>query len=424
MHPLAARPAGDATPHRPVLVALLALAALYLVQCVSPLRLESDAVDYLSTAAAMVDGRVLPKVPFPHGYPYIIATLDRLGLGSASFFVFANCVFLALGLWATWRIFSDYSACVRMWIVIATLLALSVVKSVAAPLPEAAFFGTSMLSLAAASTALSAAGPKRWGWFALSVAAAAFALSIRVVGVALIPTLLWAGWCAFSNAPHTTRPQRRVGVTIIVLLVLAAVALAFSRLSIIIGYLEHPAYWYVYGGLKSPVGGRAYGMLAGLGQMIVNLPLSRFHSLAPAFAAAGLAAMVLLVLGRRKPGRLTITGIYLGFYLGVLAFWPYDSPRLWMPVTPLIAAHVVITLDRARNKSAMRLLVPLYAAWFALTGIAALAYTTRISLSGSEFPRLYGTDGGMATTGLHTMGPKEMRRYNAQADTLLHRYRR
>lgn len=412
-----------ATARRQLLIALLGLTALYVLQCVSPLRLESDAVDYLSTAAAIADGRTLPKVSFPSGYPVIIATLDRLGLGSPPFFVLTNCLFLAVGLWATWRIFSEYATRVRMWIVIATLLVISVVKSVAAPLPEAAFFGTSLLALAGASAALAAEGTKRWALLALSFAVAAIAISIRSIGVALIPTLLWACWSAMSVASDAVRTrQRRTGAALAVGVVLAAVALVLSRTSTVAHYLEHPAYWYVHGGLSSPVVGRVYGMLNGLGQIVVNLPLSRFHSLGPLFAAAGFVALVLLVLTRERPARLRLVDIYLGCYLAVLAFWPYDSPRLWMPIAPLIVAHVIAALDRAREKPAMKVFIPVYAAWFALTGLAALAYTTRISLSGENFSRVYGTDGGMATSALHTVSPKEIRRYNSQADTVLNRY--
>jgi hypothetical protein len=413
----------NATPHRQLLMALVGLTALYVLQCVSPLRLESDAVDYLSTAAAIADGRALPNVSFPSGYPAIIAALDRLGMGSTSFFILTNCLFLAVGLWAVWRLFSEYSPRARLWIVIATLLVISVVKSVAAPLPEAAFFGTSLLSLAGASAALGAEGAKRWSLLALSFAVAAFAISIRVVGVALIPTLLWTCWRALSSASDIARRrQRRITAALVVGVIVAAVALALSKSSTVAHYLEHPAYWYVYGGLTSPVAGRVYGMLNGLGQMVVNLPLSRFHSLGPLFAAAGFVALVLLVIGRERPARLRLVDIYLGFYLAVLAVWPYDSPRLWMPIAPLIAAHVIAALDRARGKPAIRLFIPAYAVWFCLTGLAALAYTSRISLSGSNFSRVYGTDGGMATTALHTVSPKEIQRYNAQADTVINRY--
>lgn len=416
---------GTASWHRLFLISLFGLGALYLLQTMSPLRLESDAVDYLSTGAAIADGRALPKAPFPPGYPIIIAMLDRAGLGSSFFFIFANCVFLGLGVWAAWQIFSDHSTRIRMWTVVATLLAISVVKSVATPLPEAAFFGTALLSLAAASAALSVHGAKRSMLFAASFALAGLAISIRFVGVALIPTLLWASFSAVHGVPGAENSRRqRTALTILLVLALAAAVLILSRTSTFNRYLIHPQYWYLYGGLSSPVGGRIYGMLSGLGQLIINLPLSRFHALGPVFAGTGLLTLVALVLARKRPVHMGLADVYLLFYLAILAFWPYDSPRLWMPITPLIAAHVVSTLDRVRNSRAGRALVTVYAGWFALTGIVALAYTTRISLSGDDFARVYGRSGGMASAMVQTLGPKEKQIYNARADTILDRYGR
>jgi hypothetical protein len=420
-----ARPLGDESTagHWVFVTALLSLGGLYVLQSVSPLRLESDAVDYLSTGAAIADGRTLPNVPFPSGYPVLIGMLDRAGLGSSFYFILANCVLLGVGVWATWRVFNDRPQRVRMWIVVATLLTISVVRSVAAPLPEAAFFGTSLLALAAVTEAVSAPARKRLMLFAAALVAAAIAISIRLVGVALIPTLLWASLSAAHEAQTTGAPKKSPAVaSITIVLALAAAVVILSNIPTVSHYLEHPRYWYLYGGLRSPVALRLYSVLSGIGQLAINIPYSRFHSLGPVFAATGLIVVGALAVGRDRGARLQLVDVYLACYLAVLAFWPYDSPRLWMPIAPLIAAHVVSALDRARDNRPVRLLIPAYAAWFALTGLAALAYTTRISLSGPDFARLYGTDGGKATTAIHTVSPEVIRRYNAQADSILTRY--
>ena len=404
-----------------LLTTLLALGALYMLQSATPLRLESDAVDYLRTAAALEDGRALPKVPFPPGYPMIIAAFARVGLGSVFYFVLANCLFLGLGLWATWSIHQARPARERLWILAATLLALPVVKSVAAPLPEAAFFGASLVSLATASSAGSAHGLKRLILFVMSFGAAFVAVSIRSVGVALIPALVWACLIAVDNSGNIRASRRaRATVTILVMLFLAATVTILLKTPTLDRYLVHPRAWYVLGDLSFTT--RIYGILTGFGQLIVNIPLSRFHGLAPVFAGTGFLAASSLILARERPLRLHISDIYLGFYLLVLTFWPYDSPRLWMPIAPLIAAHVVSALARVRNSGISRAFIRAYAAWFTFTGIVALAYTTRISLSGENFGRRYGTNGGMATASLHTLSPQQIKSYNAQADTVLDRY--
>jgi len=409
-------------PNAAFVIAVFGLSALYLLQTISPLRLDSDAVDYLSTGAAIADGRALPKIPSPLGFPVIISLLDRAGAGSSFFFILVNCLFLGLGLWATWRILSDYSLRVREWSVVASLLVISVVKSVAAPLPEATFLGTSLLSLAAASAALSSVGGKRLVLFGVSFAVAGVAISIRLVGVALIPALFWACLAALHGVRRPRIGRWRGAATVFLLLTLAAVTLTLAGTSTFNSYVMHPRYWYLAGGLSSPVGGRIYGMLSGFGQLVINLPLSRFHSLGPLFAGVGLLALVALVAARRRIVRLGLADVYLLFYLAILACWPYDSPRLWMPIAPLVAAHVVCTLDRARKSQVRQVLVMVYGGWFAMTGMLALAYTTRISASGADFARVYGRNGGMATPAVHTLGQAEKEKYNARADTLLNRY--
>jgi len=207
-----------------------------------------------------------------------------------------------------------------------------------------------------------------------------------------------------------------------ILLAFAAVILILFRNPTVLEYVSHPRYWYVLGGLESPVVSRIDGMLTGFGELVANVPYSRFHSLRHGFTAAGLVALVALVLARPRPMRVGPADIYLVVYLAILSVWPYDSPRLWMPIAPLIVAHVVSTLDRVQKHRAGRFFVPAYAAWFCAAGILALAYTSRISLSGDNFARLYGTDGGMATPAHYATDSTQMQMYNARVAAIQSRY--
>ena len=158
--------------------ALASLSVFYLLQTATPLRIDNDAVDYLRMGAAIADGRSLPAVTLPLGYPVFLALLDRAGLGSSFFFVLANCFFLGVGLWAAWKIFDDRPAPLRQAIVLLTLLVTPVVRSVAAPLPETAFFATSLLALLAMKIAVSAEGRSRLRWFATAFVLAGVATSV------------------------------------------------------------------------------------------------------------------------------------------------------------------------------------------------------------------------------------------------------
>jgi hypothetical protein len=71
----------------------------------------------------------------------------------------------------------------------------------------------------------------------------------------------------------------------------------------------------------------------------------------------------------------------------------------------------------------VKLVITGYTAWFVFTGLGAIAYTTRISLSGDKFAQLYGRNGGMGSgnqEGPYT--PESMAPYNALADSVVRRY--
>ena len=83
------------------------LAALYLVQLASPLRLDTDSASYLRIASSIADGNGTdpPGVaPFPPGYPLLVAGLVRLGLGTSWGVVALNLAFLTVAVAALWVI--------------------------------------------------------------------------------------------------------------------------------------------------------------------------------------------------------------------------------------------------------------------------------------------------------------------------------
>ena len=95
--------------------------------------------------------------------------------------------------------------------------------------------------------------------------------------------------------------------------------------------------------------------------------------------------------------RLGVAEIYLAAYLFILFLWPYGDTRFWTPVLPLIFAGLFSwlrpwTLTGWRKRASL-----LYSAAYMLMGFVALAYSTRITFSGREFPRRYG-DGSIRST--------------------------
>jgi len=403
--------------------AIAVVATLYLAQVASPLRTDNDAIDYLRTASALADGRGLPLVSLPLGYPLIIAALDRAGLGSSFFFILANCFFLGVGLIALARLMGNHPPQVRRWTVLLTLLAAPVVRSAAIPLPEAAFFGASMLALWTLRSSLFATGRKRALLVATAFGLACLAVSIRYVGVALFPALVWA-CIARGDGEPSTHARRQVGPwAVVMVILLAVVALILSRTIIFFVYFLQARDVYSHGILQS-LPGRLIGMLRSLGEVVVNLPFSRFKQLKSVYLIVGIFAAAGLVTLMPRRISATPTSVYLVSYLTILFAWPHDSSRLWMPIAPLIIAQLVSTAGQRWNSRPARPVLAGYSAWFVLTGLAGLAYTTRISFAGDDFPRLYGNNGGLSSNSNpeRSANLSEIERYNAEVRRLMLRY--
>jgi len=400
-------------------IALATLSGLYLLQTVTPLRLDHDVVRYFRIAMSLADGLAPPNEGFPVGYPAILAALVRTGLGSSFFIVLANCVFLGVGLRAFWYFTQGRPDIDRQCAVLLTMLAIPVIRSIAMPLAEPAYFGLSLLALASMTAAIGPRRPRQALHLLLAAALIALAVSVRLVGVALIPALILSCFL-FARERVAAHPSRRLillavaGSVVLTIGVCVGVAGKVAMLE----YVRVATERYSAGALVGHVASRLQFTMLGLGELAVNLPTTRFFFLMPYLPWLGAAFAPPLVVGLREKLQLTPIKVYVASYVAILIVWPHYSTRLWMPILPLLLFHAVVTV-RAFVKGPTSLwLVRAYLAFFTLGGIAALAYTTRISLSGDRFPTVYGKAGGMVTPGYEAENP----RYNADAVEIFRRF--
>ena len=99
--------------------ALVALSAVYLLQVVSPLRLNTDAKCFLTLAASFLDGQgfVIDGRPshFPVGYPLMLVALARSGLACSASIIGLNLIMLASGCAAPHICCADRSGLIVPW---------------------------------------------------------------------------------------------------------------------------------------------------------------------------------------------------------------------------------------------------------------------------------------------------------------------
>ena len=195
---------------RPELWLSLAI-GLYLLSLVpialGPLQLgDWDSSEYLAMAAVKADGHPFPQTRLPVGYPALVAAMDRGGVAVQAGFVVLNLIGLVVGMAAFVSLMRGQLSIVEILaICLATLLYRTTFELAAVPQPDLLFFGVSMLALACF------AKPSR-GAFIVGLALCAVAVSLRSIGLALIPATAWAAFHSNRRAgQRAVSPPRRLG---------------------------------------------------------------------------------------------------------------------------------------------------------------------------------------------------------------------
>jgi hypothetical protein len=172
---------------------LVLLAGAYIVQTLTPLRLCPDAVTLLSMVSSAFDGSGFPQTQFPIGYPVILLVMERFGVASSCAFVWLNLIVLGLGLVCFYYLFTwglELSSLESTAICVLTLLSWVTVKHVTLPLTDLSYMCASGLALVVITATIrneSRVFPR----LILAVALSGLAVSIRWIGLALAPVMMW-----------------------------------------------------------------------------------------------------------------------------------------------------------------------------------------------------------------------------------------
>jgi hypothetical protein len=381
---------------------LVVISVCFTVQVFSPLRLNTDATVLLSMGASAAQGRGFlddgEKTFFPPGYPALLAVLLTLGLGHPWIIIGLNMVFLLVGLFCVYSVFVHEFFEDRVIVLMQCaffLLSFVVIKHSTIPLTDVPFFCCCMGCVAIMSHAAGVESNLR---FALLVGvaclAAAVAITVRTIGVALFLPLV----CLVVRSPQFRRLAGGLTHGGKVLTGVTAVLLGGGSLYA----LAHTSYWRVLIEVvhKARVSELILQILffrfRELGELFANLPSSKIPvQLSPIVPWMGLFLLTLTFFGLatklRKAGP---TEVFLLSYVGILFIWPYHDARFWLPVVPLVIAYTELAVQSLRVP---RVIVLMYCIAFAIIGFGAIAYTTRITFAGPDFPYRYG-DGYLRPT--------------------------
>src|SRR5262249_34138266 len=223
------------------------VAAAYLIQVRSPLRLHFDTVVLLRMADSFRAGRGFspPELNSPHpiGFPALVALLLALHVASAPVLVLVNDAAVAIGLLCSFHylragLFAGthqapvrLSRRTRLVICLRAAALWGLFQDAVIPITDVVYFGVSSLTLLVLVRAWqrppegrpkSAVGP--CAWVALGSALAACSILTRTVGITLLPAV---GWAALGQGgPSAVFEYFRRRRALLAMLLLGALVLA------------------------------------------------------------------------------------------------------------------------------------------------------------------------------------------------------
>jgi hypothetical protein len=224
------------------------------------------------------------------------------------------------------------------------------------------------------------------------------AMSVRLVGVVLPPAVLWSLAVMFWRRREFPQVSLRewviarkwmlVNVGIGVLIIVGAFAWAVSRTSY---FREDVSLMLKHGIVKELVFTMKQRLLESA-SMLSNIPsknvLLGLHR-PLTYAGIPCLALILLVAARRIP-LLTSVDVYLICYIGILLIWPYDADvRFWLPVQLLLYGVIARELADFLSSQSLKIVCELWIVAYAILGLASIAWSTKITYSGSQFSEFW-----------------------------------
>jgi hypothetical protein len=302
------------------------------------------------------------------------------------------------------------------------MLSFVLVKHVAMPLSDVPFMGLFTPALLQLVRSRDGSGEMRWGRLLCAFLLAALAATVRTAGLALLPAFAWVVGQSVLTKVYSSRKKRWIllGSYLAGTLMLGlCCAFLLSRTV----YFQEMKAQFVHTGLVNRFQSNVAAHAIDFGEVGVNVPYSKAPpTLKAAFTLFGmlLAALVLrgIWLRRRALGVLEVAFLAYG---GMIFLWPWQDPRFWLPVVPLIAGFVALGMIDAASHRCLRFVGFAACAWFVSAGLVAMAYSTRITWAGKRFPDLYG-DGTLTPSYRAAFDGRANVAVNNEAVVLLKRY--
>jgi hypothetical protein len=374
---------------------LAALVVAYLALIHSPLRFAGDSPVYLCDATDLATGKGFHDDHLPPGYPRVLATLEFIGLRSNFGIVGLNLLSMCVGLACIAVVLRrEMDLSIRETGVICLLSSLSWmwVQLATFPLTEMLYFAISSMVLALLSQARNRTAVQFAAYFVGAAVLALAAFSVRTIGAALLVALAFA---LLETRSMRSLMGRRWAIGLFLVGVIIAGCFGYAQRERIASRWYAGALGYLSTGRPlNTTGEIVWWRIAEIGELTQNVSSTAFFptsttlpmdSISPSvlvtlqlratrFVFGAVAAALILVGFRTRRRRFAPVDAYLLAYFGILFLWPYDDPRFFAPVLPLLFALGWLGL-RSFNfePRKLRRVATAYSLVFCTFGAAALA---------------------------------------------------
>jgi hypothetical protein len=364
-----------------VKLGLISLTVLYLLNCLTPIRLHVDMVRYFLIKDCIEYGcppdSDAAKDYMPYGYTALLLLLSKLRLLHSFVLVLINIIYLGGGLLMVKKLFGETIRPYAMLFIV--LLNWTIIKYVTHPMSEMQYIFFSMSSL---YFFYRYTKDRRIISLVAAFLLGGLAFLTRSVGVSLVAALLAGLVWQYRKELIVLIKRNRVYVAAVFVVIIAV--LIFSKQLGLDHYTGVFAKQFQKGVTFTAMVKWHFAEWSEVGFNTSIVKLFPFIPAAVAraiFTATGILffagfGWVLFIRRNNVP---FIVKAYLAFYTVLMFDWPFYDPRFWVPVLPLIAAVIAqLPLPKAR---APRWLATAFCAVYLLLGVAAVGYMTYTSLN-------------------------------------------
>jgi hypothetical protein len=365
------------------LIVLISLGAIYLINCLSPLRISFESIRYLLLEDWMEggfqQGTWVIRDFIPYGYGYTLLLLSKLHLLHSFYIAFLNTLFLWGAIWFVSRIFGKEGVGWQ-WIPL-VLLNWTAIKMAISPLSEMQYL---FFSTGAIYFYLLFRDNARWAPLLTALLFFIASVLTRTVGITLFIALLVSLVHEFREKLFFQIIRHKAVTAALVLSAAAIIYFAhFLRISDYMRFMEGPS---VRPGLRGLLSNLSGHLAIDWAELFVNAPSAKINFLPGTLVTIlfTLVSLVMLVLVIRQLFSSTfrapiLVKYYLAVYMLVIFCWPFHECRFWLPVWPFLC--VCLLQASGPSSRILQKIVMLATCWYLLAGIFALSYYTYASLN-------------------------------------------